>query len=58
MRRGSTSSIGMPSSSDKLPPLAPVCADKFRAMPDAEAKIVALSKVDSWRRRDEFPSNS
>ena len=35
--------------------LAPVCADKFRALPDAEAKKVALSKVDSWRRRDEFP---
>ena len=28
--------------------LAPVCADKFRALPDAEAKKVALSKVDSW----------
>jgi hypothetical protein len=35
--------------------LAPVCADKFRALPDAEAKQVALSKADSWRRRDEFP---
>jgi hypothetical protein len=35
--------------------LAPVCADKFRAQPDAEAKRVALSKVDSWKRRDEFP---
>ena len=35
--------------------LAPVCADKFRALPDAEAKQVALSKVDSWKRRDEFP---
>jgi alpha/beta superfamily hydrolase len=35
--------------------LAPVCADKFRALPDAEAKNVALSKVDSWKRRDEFP---
>jgi len=35
--------------------LAPVCADKFRALPDAEAKTVALSKVDSWNRRDEFP---
>jgi hypothetical protein len=35
--------------------LAPVCVDKFRALPDAEAKKVALSKVDSWRRRDEFP---
>jgi len=35
--------------------LAPVCADKFRALPDADAKTVALSKVDSWRRRDEFP---
>jgi len=28
---------------------------KFRALPDAEAKQVALSKVDSWKRRDEFP---
>jgi hypothetical protein len=36
--------------------LAPVCADKFRALPDAEAKQVALSKLDdSWKRRDEFP---
>jgi hypothetical protein len=35
--------------------LAPVCADKFRALPDSEAKKVALSKVDSWKRRDEFP---
>jgi len=35
--------------------LAPVCADKFRALPDVEAKKVALSKVDSWKRRDEFP---
>ena len=35
--------------------LAPVCADKFRALPDAEAKKVALSKVDSWKRRDEIP---
>jgi hypothetical protein len=35
--------------------LAPVCADKFRALPDAQAKQVALSKADSWKRRDEFP---
>src|ERR1700751_2442557 len=35
--------------------LAPVCADKFRALPDAAAKTVALSKVDPWKRRDEFP---
>ncbi|TMJ33550.1 MAG: hypothetical protein E6G96_04505 [Alphaproteobacteria bacterium] len=35
--------------------LAPVCADKFRAQPDAEAKQVALTKVDTWKRRDEFP---
>lgn len=26
--------------------LAPVCADKFRALPDAEAKTMALSKAD------------
>ena len=35
--------------------LAPVCADKFRALPDFDAKKTALSKVDSWKRRDEFP---
>ena len=35
--------------------LAPVCADKFSALPDAKAKKVALSKVDSWKRSDEFP---
>ena len=35
--------------------LAPVCADKFRALPDAEAKKVALSKVESWKRGEEFP---
>jgi hypothetical protein len=35
--------------------LAPVCADKFRALPDADAKKVALSKVETWKRRDEFP---
>jgi hypothetical protein len=32
-----------------------VCADKFRALPDSDAKKVALLKVDSWKRRDEFP---
>ncbi len=36
--------------------LAPVCADKFRALPDFEAKKVALSKANSWKRRDEFPT--
>ena len=35
--------------------LAPICADKFRALPNAVAKQVALSKVDSWKRQDEFP---
>jgi hypothetical protein len=35
--------------------LAPVCAEKFRALPDAEAKTVALSKAESWKRGDEFP---
>jgi len=35
--------------------LAPVCVEKFRALPDAEAKQVALSKIESWKRRDEFP---
>jgi hypothetical protein len=35
--------------------LAPVCVAQFRALPDAEAKQIALSKVDSWKRRDEFP---
>ena len=36
--------------------LAPVCADKFRALPDAAAKTVALSKADSWNRAAEFPA--
>jgi hypothetical protein len=35
--------------------LAPVCAAKFRALPDAAAKTVALSKEDSWKRSEEFP---
>jgi hypothetical protein len=37
--------------------MAPVCADKFRALPDADAKKVALSKADSWKRADEFPKD-
>ena len=37
--------------------LAPVCADKFRALPDAVAKTAALSKADTWKRRDEFPKD-
>jgi hypothetical protein len=37
--------------------LAPVCADKFRALPDAEAKTIALSKADSWKRGEEFPKD-
>jgi hypothetical protein len=35
--------------------LAPVCADRFRALPDADAKKAALTKVESWKRREEFP---
>jgi hypothetical protein len=35
--------------------LAPVCADKFRAQPDAAAKTVALSKAEPWNRAEEFP---
>lgn len=37
--------------------LAPVCADKFRALPDADVKTIALSKADSWKRSDEFPKD-
>ena len=37
--------------------LAPVCADKFRAQPDATAKTIALSKIDSWKRTEEFPKD-
>jgi hypothetical protein len=36
--------------------LAPVCADKFRAQPDAAAKTVAISKVDAWNRTKDFPT--
>src|ERR1700730_2796064 len=35
--------------------LAPVCADKFRALPDADAKKVALSKVASWKAPGRIP---
>ncbi len=35
--------------------LAPVCADKFGALSDAEARKVALSKADSWKRGEQFP---
>jgi hypothetical protein len=35
--------------------LAPVCAHKFRALPDAEAETIALSKVEAWKRGEEFP---
>ena len=35
--------------------LAPVCADKFRAQPDATAKTVAISNVYPWKRAEEFP---
>ncbi len=34
--------------------LAPVCADKFRAQPDAAAKTSALSKVYPWKRAEEL----
>ena len=35
-----------------------LCADKFRAQPEAAAKTVALSKVDSWKRAEEFSKES
>jgi len=35
--------------------LAPACADKFRAQPDAAVKTIALSKVYPWKRAEEFP---
>jgi hypothetical protein len=35
--------------------LAPGCADKFRAQPDAAVKIIALSKAYPWKRAEEFP---
>src|SRR4029077_12167749 len=37
--------------------LAPVCAEKCRALPDAVPKTAALSKADTWKRRDEFPKD-
>jgi hypothetical protein len=35
--------------------LAPVCAEKFGALPNAAAKKIAMTKVDTWKRADEFP---
>ena len=34
------------------------CALTNSALPDADAKKVALSKVDLWKRRDEFPKET
>jgi hypothetical protein len=35
--------------------LAPMCADRFRALPDADARTATLAKIETWKRRDEFP---
>lgn len=35
--------------------LAPICAEKFRALPNADARQIALVKADSWKRVEEFP---
>jgi hypothetical protein len=35
--------------------LAPMCADRFRALPDADTRKATLAKIESWKRRDEFP---
>src|SRR5260370_14547612 len=35
--------------------LAPVCADKFRALPDVAAKTFALWTVESREREEELP---
>ena len=34
--------------------LAPVCAEKFMAHPNAAIKKAALAKASSWNRRDAF----
>jgi hypothetical protein len=35
--------------------LAPVCADRFLALPDVAEKKATLAKAMSWERRDLFP---
>jgi hypothetical protein len=35
--------------------MAPVCADKFRALADYNARVAKLQKEESWNRRDDFP---
>ena len=35
--------------------LAPVCADRFLALPNAAQKRATLAKATSWERRDLFP---
>jgi len=35
--------------------LAPVCADRFLALPKAAEKKATLAKATSWERRDLFP---
>src|SRR4029078_4949971 len=36
--------------------LAPVCAEKFGALPDAAAKKIAMTKGDTSTPADEFPT--
>ena len=52
---GSTAEKMANSQTDKalISALAPVCAEKFAALPDAATKRAALLKADSWKR-DEF----
>ncbi len=38
--------------------MAPVCADKFRALPDADAKKVALSKAELVEARGRVPEGA
>ena len=38
--------------------LAPICAEKFRAQPDAQARIVKIAQLqesESWKVREQFP---
>ena len=35
--------------------LAPVCAERFLALPDAAEKRATLAKATSWERADQFP---
>jgi hypothetical protein len=53
---GSTEKLGVKRAEKAVAAaLAPICAEKFLAQPDAAAKKAALAKAEPYKRQDAFP---